>query len=375
VKTSTRIAVAAAVLAALVGLMSWLVPGSWAPVAFADVAEQLNQVHSATWTTTSVVDVQGTPPKRVRFTTDAMFLAPSRERMETTADDDAASTSINIIDGQKNKAIALVPATKMAIVVELKNFRPEDNSFGRTFQGLRELVANAQSGQAGQVERLGPKTIDGRAAEGFRIRLGSIDVTLWADPKTLLPVRVEDSTSAVADGPKVSLVMKDFRFNIPLDESLFAVEVPSGYRVQQTAEIDASKPWAPVTTALKMAAECNDGVFPSTLQGEQGVVSVIQGGAPTLMKRYSGSPEEVLKLSLDVAMSVAGFLGFMNALPPGAVNYAGKDVKLGTPDRPILWITRKKDSRSIVVYADLSVKELSSEDVPKTLESSDGPNP
>ena len=54
-KLRTRIAVAAAVLIAVIGLMSWLVPGSGAALAFDDVAQALNNVQSATWKTTSVV--------------------------------------------------------------------------------------------------------------------------------------------------------------------------------------------------------------------------------------------------------------------------------------------------------------------------------
>ena len=228
-ESRTKLALAVTILIVLVGLMSWLVPGSGAALAFADVAEALNNVHTATWKTTSVVEVTEPQKKTVTFSANAMFMAPSHERTETTGW--PKSAAISIIDAQKDKAITLVPATKTATVINLKNFPPNDNPFGRTFQGLRELVANAQSGKAGKVERLGVKTIDGRTAEGFRIQLGSIDVKIWADPKTLLPIRAEET---IAD-PKVSVIMADFRFNVPLDKSLFSVDIPPGYAVQRTA--------------------------------------------------------------------------------------------------------------------------------------------
>jgi hypothetical protein len=63
----------------------------------------------------------------------------------------------------------------------------------------------------------------------------------------------------------------------------------------------------------------------------------------------------------QVGIKVDGFLGLLNALPPEAFHYAGKDVKLGTPNKPIFWIQRKSDGQCTVFYADLSVKE----DVPK----------
>jgi hypothetical protein len=368
-KLRTRLAVAATALIALVGLMSWLVPGGGVAVAFADVSEALSNVHSATWKTTSVVEIKVPERKTVTLSANAMFLAPSRERTETTADG-AQSSAIAIVDGQKDKAITLVPATKTGTVVNLKNSAAKDNPFGRTFQGLQELVANAQSGKAGKVQRLGLQTIDGHEAEGFHIQVGSIDVKIWADPKTLLPVRVEVTSTE----PSTRVVMTDFRFNVPLDESLFSVDVPPGYSVEQTVQIDASKPWAFLTSTLKMAAEMNGGVFPPSLQGDQGVVSVFQRGIQTLAEKHKGSPEEARKLGMDVGMNLAGFLGFIFATPPDALHYAGKGVKLGTPDRPILWLAPPREGgRYVVIYADLSVKEVSTDEAPKLPESEVNP--
>jgi outer membrane lipoprotein-sorting protein len=370
-KLRTKIAVAATVLIALVGLISWLVPGSGVAVAFADVAEALNHVHSATWKASSVVEVKGPQKKTVTFSARAMFLAPSHERTETTAD---GEKSIQIVDGQKGKAITLVPATKTAMVINLKDFPAENNPFGRTFQGLRELVASAQSGKAGKVERLGVETIDGRPAEGFRIQLGAIEVKIWADPKTLLPIRVEQASGAAA-GPEVRIVMTDFQVGVDLDESLFSVDVPAGYTVQQTMQIDASKtPWAYLAEALKIAAEYNDGVFPPTLRGEEGLDGLIQRAVKRIDEKKL-STEEKLKQASDFLRKVGGAFGVLYALPPDSWHYAGKNVKLNTPNQPIFWVKLKKGGRCTVIYADLSVKEVSADEAPKVPQSEGSPKP
>jgi outer membrane lipoprotein-sorting protein len=367
-KPRTKIAVAAAVLIAFVGLMSWLVPRSGVALAFADVAEALNNVHSATWTTTSVV--KGPQNETVTFSGIGMFLAPSHERMEMTV---RGKKGIAIYDGQKDKTISLDPAAKTATVINLKNL-PPTSPFGRTFQGLRELVAGAQSGKTGKVERLGVETIDGRRAEGFRIQLGAVEVKIWADPKTLLPIRVETATGAGA-GPEVRIVMTDFQVGVDLDKSLFSLDVPPGYTIQQTMQIDASKsPWAYLADALKMAAEYNDGVFPPTLRGEQGLDGVFQRAAKTLAEKHDKDPSEGLKVATDIAMKLGGAFGVLFVLPPDAWHYAGKDVKLGTPNRPILWIRQqKKGGRFMVIYADLSVKEVSADEAPKLPQSEGSP--
>ncbi len=362
-KSITKIAVTATVLIACVGLMSWLAPGSGSALAFDNVAEALNNVRSATWKTTSVVK----GPKNETRTSNGigMFLAPSHERMEITT---RGMKEIGIFDGQKDKAIALIPASKTAIIMNFKNMT-KGNPFGKTFQNVRKRVADAQSGKGGKVERLGVEVIDGRRAEGFRIRVGVTEVKIWADPKTLLPIRVEEASKPPI-GHEVHSVMTDFQINADLDKSLFSLDVPAGYTVQKTIQIDASKkPSAIVAEALKMMAEYNDGVFPAALKGEQGIQSIMEREIAVLEKKYGkNSPElikQIIKRYADKAPKLAGFFAVVSSLPPDAWHYAGKDVKLGTPNRPIFWFKTKKSTNYQVIYADLSVKELPVEELPK----------
>ena len=336
--------------------------------AFADVADALSNVHSATWKTTSVV--KGPQNETVTWSGIGMFLAPSHERTETTAQ---GKKTIQIVDGQKDKVITLDPVAKTATVINLKNL-PAENPFGKTFQSLRELVAGAQNGRAGKVERLDAETIDGRRAQGFRIQLGAIDVKIWADPNTLLPIRVEETTSSA---PEVHIVMFDFQIGMELDESLFSLDVPAGYTVQQTTQLDFSKkPIVYLAETLKMAAEHNDNVFPSTLRGEQGIDGIMQRAAKTLGEKHGKDSSENLKLATDLATKLGGTFGFLYSLSPeNDWHYAGKDVKLNTPNRPIFWYKPHKGSSYQVIYADLSIKEVSSEEVPTVPKSEGSPRP
>ncbi len=110
---------------------------------------------------------------------------------------------------------------------------------------------------------------------------------------------------------------------------------------------------------------------------------------------------EMLKLSTDIAMKLDGALAVLDALPPDAWHYAGKDVKLNTPNwpilwvknlasafcslvaplntpnRPILWAKNRNGTSYQVIYADLSVKEVPVEEAPKMpqSESEGGPKP
>ena len=56
---------------------------------------------------------------------------------------------------------------------------------------VRRLVREGSSGTGDKAESLGNKEIDGRQAVGFRIHANEMDMTLWADPETAWPIRIE----------------------------------------------------------------------------------------------------------------------------------------------------------------------------------------
>jgi outer membrane lipoprotein-sorting protein len=344
-------AAAAGLMAAYVGLTA-ATSGS---VAFADVVAAMNKVTSARWKTTTVVTRPSTGP--VTLTGVGMFLAPSHERMEMSVL--GMMQNIQIVDGEKDRFVNLVPATKRATVIDVTNMSAEQrNSVGKTFDGLRQMVMMAQQNQGGRVKQLGRETIDGRSAVGFQLQLGAIEVKLWADPETMLPLRVEQS---VDTGPTVHVVMSDFEMNVELDPGLFSVDVPAGYTIERTTTLDMSKkPIDYLADALRLAAEFNGGEFPAKLRGEGGLDAALHRAAIGIgLARIFGSPENMQKRMADLGTATGGALGMVLSLSDEHDwHYAGKGVKLNDPDRPIFWYKPQPDQAGYqVLYADLSVKE------------------
>ena len=73
-------------------------------------------------------------------------------------------------------------------------------------------------------------------------------------------------------GPtEVRTVMTDFEVGVDLDESLFSLDGPEGYTVQERQLERPEKPIVPLANALGLAAELNGGVFPPSLRGEHGI--------------------------------------------------------------------------------------------------------
>ena len=208
----------AAVIAAV-----WLfVPGHQSTaMAFNNLSRVVATAKSARYK----IEVEGQLPQ----TGQCYFLAPGKYRSElpmmTTISDNAAG-----------KTVSLNPATKIATVMNIKG-QPEDKKPRDTFGRLRQLLADKQDGKEGQYESLGEHQIDGKLAAGYRLETPGETVTMWGDPQTGNPIRIE---FVVKFTPSSKMVMTQFEINVDLDESLFNLTPPADYKIQ-SFDFDASK--------------------------------------------------------------------------------------------------------------------------------------
>jgi hypothetical protein len=284
--------------------------------------------------------------------------------------------------------------------VDLKNI-PGQRPIPPPFVGLRETITEAKKeGKRGEAQRLGFETIDGQRTEVFLVRSKypetktTVEIKLWADPKTSLPVRIK--TTVVRDKSETERLLTDFHYDVPLAPDLFSVEVPKGYNVQRM-QLDFSKgPLSILAETLGMAAKHNGGVFPPTLTGDQGIDGILQRAARDLWKKHgieienNGMPrkedveklqklrkediEEIQTASMELVTKLPAAMASLAAIRRhGDWHYAGKGVKLDAPHRPIFWCKFGSDYQ--VLYADLSIKTVSPQNVPKVPESEGNPKP
>ena len=99
------------------------------------------------------------------------------------------------------------------------------------FEAMREMLTKASTDPNIKVGELGAKVVDGKSTQGFRVENGTSPITVWADRTSKLPVRIE---ATMAGPPQTQVVMTNYEFNIDLDESLFSLEIPAGYKVSES---------------------------------------------------------------------------------------------------------------------------------------------
>lgn len=204
-----RLAIGTLVTAATGTILVLLVPRpSNAGIELSEV-----QRHVTDTKTVTLKDVQflnGKPHDSSRL----LILGPGLVRTET--DDSYA-----VIDFPGRKAIMVSAKEKRATILEGAAFQlPERMNFYLFF---KDIARNPST-------PLSEREVDGHPAVGFVVKVNGQESSVWVDTRSRLPIRVE-STSREGEDVLVD-VMSEIVFDRPLNESLFQMTPPDGYKVE-----------------------------------------------------------------------------------------------------------------------------------------------
>jgi hypothetical protein len=265
--------------------------------------------------------------------------------------------AVSIIDLESSKILTLSEAEKEAAYIDLKGLPSMPNYMDQ----LRNVLGQLQDSPHFVVEELGAGQIDGRKAVGFLAKHPKAEIALWADAKTGLPLRIEQKAG------QLLVIAKNLQFDVTLDDALFSMEVPEGYKLQKT-ELDlTSATEADFVEGLRLMAETfGGGRFPDSVALEDYMKQV-----PQITKKFEQlklSEEEQLALGKKMQQYLL-FLRFFQG--EGKWYYRGKGVSLGATDTPIFWYRPKGSETYRVIYGDLHVVDVARESLPEPLDADD----
>jgi hypothetical protein len=258
---------------------------------------------------------------------------------------------VAIIDLQNGRILQFTSEKKEAAYVNLKDWPSIPNYMER----LRNVITGLQEHPDFAVQNLGEQEIAGQRLIGFRAKHPKMEITIWADPQTALPVRIEQIEG------QMKVISKNMEFDVPMDESLFSMDVPEGYTLQET-ELDLhGATEKDFVEGLRILAEVfGDGYFPEGVAVEDYLRQ-----APVIMKKCEElglSEQEQTELGLKLRNYLL-FVRFFKG--QGQWHYAGNGVKLGDTGKAIFWYQPKGSETYRVIYGDLRVEDVSPENLPK----------
>lgn len=307
--------------------------------AYADVLQQIKAARTLTYTNYVYTETRPKPIKTKEF-----IAEDGRSRSEHE------SGVITIMDANSMIRLSLIGLTKTALVY------PERESVPAVKHSRRDWIESlAKLGDKPDKE-LGEQTLDGQKVVGFEVSQGMHKHTLWLDAKTKQLVRIERE-SPLKGSSILKTAMTDFRFDETLDEALFSFDVPADYKAVVQSKLSLPKSLEVednVVEALRGYTQKSEGKFPKSIS-EWGEWAVLFSKGATDSK-----------LS-DETQKVMGHLGAITALLSGLSKddyaYLGEGKTVKEADAIVFWCKNKKGVYR-AVYGDLSVKDVSKEQLP-----------
>jgi prepilin-type processing-associated H-X9-DG protein len=209
----TKLAAAAAIIVAVLVVMQYFrVPVDVASVAWGEVLENIENAKTLAWKTTFVT--AGQKPQIAR----TMVLEPYYMRVELP------DGKIWILDHSLGNTLVLDPNRKLAVISSTAKKTLEVYNTFENFQNMEGFF----------VDEVGQKHIDGKLATGFQLTKENENrqIMVWADPETQLPILIEE-TKKDAHSCIFHAITTDILFDVELDQSLFSLEPPQGYKEQR----------------------------------------------------------------------------------------------------------------------------------------------
>lgn len=323
--------------------------------AFAEIVRPLLAARTAIFKMT--INIEDKPPQTV----EGMFMEPGRTRLLMP------NGVIQILDRHQGQMITLYPAEKKAIIIEMENVPEDKQEQISKFHEIRKRIQKARKNEDESVRFLGEKKINDVNTIEYHIENSGMDITVWADAKTLLPTRIEYSVGKIM-GTEGTVIMRDIVFDEELDELLFSV--PEGYDVH-TIQYDASKPGEQdFIQALRLWSGTTNGKFPSELNiktvGEFIEVIEEKTGLKLEKDKAPDPSDRQFQEFMRIYGKVVRGVGFAHRLPDSSDwHYTGKDAKFGDANTPVFWYRPEGSKTYRVIYADLSVENVVPENLPK----------
>ena len=309
-------------------------------IAWADVQEQIRNARTVTFKMSMAME--GMPNVEMKL----MFMEPGLMRQETTM---GPSKIVGIMDIQQGKMITLMEEPKKAFIVNLTDLpekirkaHQEQNFLSR----IKKLIEESET-------ELGEKEINGQLVKGYKVEKGNQVIIIWADAETARPVEMK---TTMFQG-ETEITMSNFEFDVELDESLFSLEVPEEYTVEEK-EIEVKEASTEdLIEMLRLWTKVRGGTFPDAFTPGRFVKDC---------KDIEHGKFEDQGLTKDDGLKVAqGFAGAVVLLAQHSeAYYAGKGVKLGDAETAVFWYKPTDSDTYKVIYGDLSVKDVPEEDLP-----------
>jgi outer membrane lipoprotein-sorting protein len=344
-----KIAVAGALAAGVALYFAGLLPLR-SPLAFAEVAAKLRDARTLTYNVTFKTPEQK-EPERIKI----FYKDPGWLRSE-------GAGQVSVSDLRQGKTLILDPEARTAMLIDFKTAAEAEKDAQKNALSLIDQLRKLADKKG---ESVGKKRIGEIETEGFRVEEEGFTLTLWANPKTKMPVLIE-LPIPVGDEEDF-VILSDFQLDAKLDDALFRMETPEGYKLLKM-ELEEGKLEDDVVHLLRAYADQYEGKFPKS-------VSVASSDWQKYLKerwgdkKDKGLPETEAVQFVQKAIRVEKFL--RKSKDHG---YRPEGVKLGDRTKILFWYRPDNSDKYRAVFGDLHIDDVNANQLPETSRAKPSPS-
>jgi len=287
---------------------------------------------------------QGMSVMRYEF----FYKAPGHVRIKGTSGRTIGIVINNLIE---RKGIFLMTWKKQYNEIDYTNMSEESlNRQIQVVEHMRSLPKRAD-------KVLGEREIDNRKLLGFIVYEEAMKKIVWFDTVTEELVRID---MEFVNMTGANYTISDIKFDVALNDSLFSLTPPEGYKMLKRRIEDSIEPTEnDLINFLRIWTSLNqEKLFPPTLNDISELIKAEE--------KLDSNLDRALKK--DENMKRSCFRGFTFVLEMKRENewhYKGKDVKLGSSDVPICWWKPDGSQTYRIIYGDLQIRNITSKELEK----------
>ncbi len=263
----------------------------------------------------------------------------------------AGFNAVTIIDLESSRILSLDHDEKQATFIDLKGL-PKIPNYLET---IKTLLTEIQDSPGFYTEDLPEQVVDGINVYGIRAFHPRVELTIWVDAETDLPIRIDQQEK------QIKVICRNIQFDVPMDESMFSMDVPDGYKQHQQKLDLTGATEEQFLDCLRILTEVvYDGIFPEDISIEYYIKQI-----SLLKEKFDNldmSDEEKSELGTEMAQGLM-FIRFFKG--QGKWYYRGDGVELGDAQTPIFWYHPKGSETWRVIYGDLHVEDAAEADLPE----------
>ncbi len=357
----TKFAVAAMIIIAVMIGYS-LMPTSSGGVVWAKVAEQVARVRAVRYhMNMDMTGIEGMPQgHEMHIEIESLVSADLGLTMNTYVNGTMVSQTFAQIEEQA--LISLMPAQKKYLRIIMT-----EEILEKTREENRDPKQMVDGFLTGEYTELGRSEIDGVVVEGVESSdkslaqglLGNAVGRLWVDVETGWPVQITIDVIGDDGQVQMELVMDGFEWDVEVDASEFAAEIPEDYELMAEVDLGQLESGAQIADGLGFFAEVTGGKYPSDLA----MMTINQELAKAMgAKIASGGEEEPSQEDIQRMMSLqlaGAFFGGLTSEDKDPAYY-GDSVTADDADKVLLrW--RLDDGQYRVIFGDLRIEDVSVE--------------